>query len=48
MGPGGDPGIATHMFFNLANKIGMITFQNNGAGGTFKIIKELYMTTQSK
>ena len=44
---GGDPGIATYMFFNPSNKTGMITFQNISAGGTFKIIKELYLTTQS-
>ena len=45
---GGDPGIATYMFFNPSNKNGMITFQNNSTGGTFKIIENLYLTTQSK
>lgn len=45
---GGDPGIATYMFFNPTNKIGMITFQNNSTGGGSKIIKELYLTTQNK
>jgi CubicO group peptidase (beta-lactamase class C family) len=45
---GGDPGIETYMFFNPANKIGIITFQNSSTGDTFKIIIELYLTTQSK
>jgi CubicO group peptidase (beta-lactamase class C family) len=45
---GGDPGIATCMFFNPENKIGMITFQNNSTEGAYKILTELYLTTQGK
>ena len=41
---GGDPGIATYLFFHPIDKIGVITFQNNATGGTFEIVKKLYLT----
>ncbi len=43
---GGDPGITTYLFFDPIEKIGVITFQNNATGGTFKIVNELYLATQ--
>lgn len=43
---GGDPGITTYLFFHPVEKIGVITFQNNATGGTFEIIKELYLTSK--
>ena len=41
---GGDPGITTYLFFHPIAKIGVITFQNNATGGTFEIVKKLYLT----
>jgi CubicO group peptidase (beta-lactamase class C family) len=43
---GGDPGITAYLFFNPNDKTGVISFQNNATGGTFEIIKELYLTSK--
>jgi CubicO group peptidase (beta-lactamase class C family) len=40
---GGDPGVATNMYFNREQKIGFITFQNSITGGAFEIIRKLYL-----
>ncbi|HEY1163663.1 MAG TPA: serine hydrolase domain-containing protein [Chitinophaga sp.] len=37
-----DPGIQTFMYFNTANKTGVITFQNNPGDGTASIVGKLY------
>lgn len=37
-----DPGIQTFLYFNPANKTGVITFQNNPADGTAGIVGKLY------
>jgi CubicO group peptidase (beta-lactamase class C family) len=39
---GGDPGVATFMFFNPRTKTGIITFQNNHNGDLFSVIRKLY------
>ena len=39
---GGDPGVATFMFFNPRTKIGIITFQNNHNGDLFSVVRKLY------
>ena len=39
---GGDPGVATHMFFNPETGIGIITFQNNNQGDSFNVLRKLY------
>jgi CubicO group peptidase (beta-lactamase class C family) len=41
---GGDPGISTYLFYHPEEKIGVITFQNKDSGGTYKIVKELYLS----
>jgi len=37
-----DPGIQTFLYFNTANKTGVITFQNNPGDGTARIVGKLY------
>lgn len=37
-----DPGIQTFLFFNPANKTGVITFQNNPADGIQRIVGKIY------
>ena len=39
---GGDPGVATYMFFNPKTRIGVITFQNNHNGDLFSVVRKLY------
>ena len=39
---GGDPGVATFMFFNPRTKTGIITFQNNHNGDLFSLVRKLY------
>jgi CubicO group peptidase (beta-lactamase class C family) len=39
---GGDPGVATYMFFSPSTKIGVIAFQNNHNGDLFSIVRKLY------
>jgi len=39
---GGDPGVATHMYFSPNTKIGIIVFQNNHNGDLFSIVRKLY------
>ncbi len=39
---GGDPGVATYMFFNPRTRIGVITFQNNHNGDLFSVVRKLY------
>lgn len=39
---GGDPGVATFMFFNPRTKRGIITFQNNHNGDLFAVVRKLY------
>ncbi len=39
---GGDPGVATFMYFNPRTRIGIITFQNNHKGDPFSIVRKLY------
>lgn len=39
---GGDPGVATYMFFNPRTRIGIITFQNNHNGDLFSVVRKLY------
>jgi CubicO group peptidase (beta-lactamase class C family) len=39
---GGDPGVATHMFFSPKTKIGVIAFQNNHNGDLFSVVRKLY------
>ena len=39
---GGDPGVATFMFFNPRTRIGVITFQNNHNGDLFSVVRKLY------
>ncbi len=39
---GGDPGVATYMFFNPRTKTGIITFQNNHNGDLFSVVRKLY------
>jgi CubicO group peptidase (beta-lactamase class C family) len=39
---GGDPGVATYMFFSPKTKIGIIAFQNNHNGDLFSIVRKLY------
>lgn len=43
-----DPGIQTFLFFNPANKTGVITFQNNPADGIQGIVGKLYGAATSK
>ncbi|WP_188133950.1 serine hydrolase [Chitinophaga sp. CF418] len=43
-----DPGIQTFMFFNPANKTGVITFQNNPSDGIPRIVGELYEAATSE
>lgn len=45
---GGDPGVATHMFFSPRTKIGVITFQNNHNGDLFSILRLLYTTAKEE
>jgi len=39
---GGDPGVATFMYFNPRTRTGIITFQNNHNGDMFSIVRKLY------
>lgn len=39
---GGDPGVATYMFFSPKTNIGVITFQNSYNGDLFSIFRKLY------
>lgn len=39
---GGDPGVATYMYFNPGTRTGVITFQNNHNGDLFSILRKLY------
>ena len=39
---GGDPGVATYMFFNPRTRTGVITFQNNHNGDLFSVVRKLY------
>ena len=39
---GGDPDVATYMFFNPRTRIGVITFQNNHNGDLFSVVRKLY------
>lgn len=39
---GGDPGVATYMYFNPGTRTGVITFQNNHNGDLFSIVRKLY------
>lgn len=39
---GGDPGVATYMYFSPGTKIGVIVFQNNHNGDLFSIVRKLY------
>ena len=39
---GGDPGVATHMYFNPRTRTGIITFQNNHNGDLFSVVRKLY------
>jgi CubicO group peptidase (beta-lactamase class C family) len=43
---GGDPGVATYMFFSPETKIGIITFQNNHMGDLFSIVRKLYYAAE--
>lgn len=44
---GGDPGVATYMFFNPQTKTGIIAFQNNHNGDLFSIVRKLYAVTDN-
>jgi len=39
---GGDPGVATYMYFSPGTKIGVIAFQNNHNGDLFSVVRKLY------
>lgn len=39
---GGDPGVATYMYFSPKSNIGVITFQNSHNGDLFSIFRKLY------
>lgn len=39
---GGDPGVATLMYFNPRTRVGVITFQNNHKGDPFSVARKLY------
>jgi len=39
---GGDPGVATYMYFNPSTKTGIIVFQNNHNGDLFSVVRKLY------
>jgi CubicO group peptidase (beta-lactamase class C family) len=41
---GGDPGVATYMYFSPQTKIGVIVFQNNHNGDLFNVFRKLYNT----
>lgn len=43
-----DPGIQTFLYFNPANKTGVITFQNNPADGVQRIVGQLYRAATYK
>ncbi len=44
---GGDYGIATYMFLNRKNKIGIITFQNSTSASPWKFFEELYWIVEN-
>lgn len=39
---GGDPGVATYMFFNPRTRTGIIVYQNNHNGDLFSVVRKLY------
>jgi len=39
---GGDPGVATYMYFNPGTNTGVIVFQNNHNGDMFSVLRKLY------
>jgi len=41
---GGDPGVATYMYFSPRTKVGVIVFQNNHNSDLFDIFRKLYRT----
>jgi len=43
---GGDPGVATYMYFSPKTKIGVITFQNNDKGDLFGVFRKLYTAAE--
>jgi CubicO group peptidase (beta-lactamase class C family) len=43
-----DPGIQTFLYFDRANKTGVITFQNNTSDGVSRIVGEIYDVANSK
>lgn len=43
---GGDPGVATYMYFSPKTKIGVITFQNSHNGDLFSVFRKLYQAAE--